>query len=102
MDTKRIASDKKNIEVTGQQMYIVLEKMSYACCIAGINFKGQVRSNLYKFEEKYIVFICCKDFFLDSIQKAKIMEFGKVIDKKPMNAELLIHDDALEKLSLLE
>lgn len=94
-------NNKQNIQVTGQQMYIVIDKLSYACSIAEINFKGEVRSNLYKYGDKYVIFMCCRDFFLDPIQRAKIAEFGHIINRKPGKVDMLIHDDALEKLSLM-
>lgn len=103
MEIKKRAAgkEKQKIQVTGQQMYIVFDSLSYACSMAGINFKGEVRSNLYKRDDKYVVFICCRDFFLNPIQRAKIAEFGRITDKKLGKMELLIHGDALEKLSLL-
>lgn len=102
MKIKKLEADnKQKIQVTGQQMYIVIDKLSYACSIAEINFKGEVRSNLYKYGEQYVIFLCCRDFFLDPVQRAKIAEFGYIIDRKPGKVDMLIHDDALEKLSLL-
>lgn len=103
MEIRKLTNrNKQQIQITGQQMYIILDTLSYACSLAEINFKGEVRSNLYKLDEQYVVFLCCRDFFMDPIQKAKIAEFGYITDKKPQKADLLIRDDALEKLSLLE
>lgn len=101
IEIKKTLVNKQKIQVTGQQMYIILEKLSYACIISEINFSGEIRSNLYKKGDSYVVFLCCRDFFMDPIQYAKIMEFGKIVNHKPGKIELLIKDDALEKLSLL-